>query len=911
MIVRAMLCAGCCVLLSRPAAAQGTTDTTKTTSRFTLSGDRLRVLPADDPAPALVLVPGVVLRGGEIGIDHLARLSIRGAAPGEAAVYVDGAPVRFQLFGTVGIPLAVEAVDEVAVTTGVPDAALPDARGGVIAYVTRGGGDRFQASFHAGTDEPFGTRSSLGYNHFAAFLGGPLGAVPGLRWAVSATAQGQGSPYRGFGIAKQPAFVLDGVDTTMTWSDGTNTFTAALPAFARSTGLERPMDWATLVRGHAKVGYRYGERSSVSLSLLAGGVQQRFFPGTAIGDPALYSGMHQWWRQGIVNWRHELGRLRGGSLALSANLSLGTDRLASGPLAPGSEADTRDPALGIEWGALGFTGSDLMPYPITDDIIRNVRTNSGLRTPYLNQTNLRLSQPYRTNPFAVIAGWPTQGLDGNLTLASERRLDARWALDWAAGAIHHVSVGADFNRTDLSYYSAGLLSEFNLDAYRFEPRRFGAFATDRITSGRVTADIGVRYDRFDPHALYPTAPGRIFSNPAWSVNAATSDTAYAASVARVFSGTVTKGLLAPQARIAVAVGSGTSVRAAVGQLAVPPSLGALFAWSNSDLSFVPLVGPVFGRDVHYAKSTMLEAGLRREFGSAFVADVAIYHQSVLQPYEPRLTSYDNPSNPGQTYIANALTKTGARPGTGVDALVEWHRGNALDGTIAYSYLHTTHQGEAAVATHALGARVGWRGESDWQATVFVRAVTGLPYTRLDNTGAGIFASEEPGFIFLPVVERFNASRLPWTKTLDLRVTKNVHTAGGHWTVFADLRNLLDFTNTTDVYAETGTENNDLYRQNALSDEYASLQDEASLNGALLPGGTVDLRPSCSTWTASSVGPVNCVMLRRVETRFGNGDGQYTLAEQERALNTYFDSFVGAWRFHGPGRTVRVGMELRL
>ena len=52
------------------------------------------------------------------------------------------------------------------------------------------------------------------------------------------------------------------------------------------------------------------------------------------------------------------------------------------------------------------------------------------------------------------------------------------------------------------------------------------------------------------------------------------------------------------------------------------------------------------------------------------------------------------------------------------------------------------------------------------------------------------------------------------------------------------------------------------------------------------------------------------MLRRVETRFGNGDGLYTLAEQQRALNTYFDSFAGSWRFHGPGRTVRVGMELR-
>src|SRR6267143_3924431 len=255
MIARVMLCAGCCVLLSRSAAAQAPVDTTRDstrapsstpiTSRFTWSGGRLRAIPVDDPAPALALVPGVIVRSGEIGIDRLPLLSIRGAAAGEAAVYVDGAPVRFQLLGTSTIPLALDAVDEVTVTTGVADAALPDARGGVIAYVTRGGGERFQASLHASSDAPFGAGSSLGYNHFAAFLGGPLRAVPGLSWAVSATAQGQGSPYQGFGIADQPAFVLNGVDTTIA--------AASLPAFARSTGLHRPMDWSTLVRGHAKV----------------------------------------------------------------------------------------------------------------------------------------------------------------------------------------------------------------------------------------------------------------------------------------------------------------------------------------------------------------------------------------------------------------------------------------------------------------------------------------------------------------------------------------------------------------------------------------------------------------------------------------------------------------------------------
>jgi len=36
---------------------------------------------------------------------------------------------------------------------------------------------------------------------------------------------------------------------------------------------------------------------------------------------------------------------------------------------------------------------------------------------------------------------------------------------------------------------------------------------------------------------------------------------------------------------------------------------------------------------------------------------------------------------------------------------------------------------------------------------------------------------------------------------------------------------------------------------------------------------------------------------------------YTVAEQTKALGAYFDAFFGAWRFHGAGRTVRVGLEL--
>jgi len=49
----------------------------------------------------------------------------------------------------------------------------------------------------------------------------------------------------------------------------------------------------------------------------------------------------------------------------------------------------------------------------------------------------------------------------------------------------------------------------------------------------------------------------------------------------------------------------------------------------------------------------------------------------------------------------------------------------------------------------------------------------------------------------------------------------------------------------------------------------------------------------------------------VERRFGDGNGLYTLTEQQRALNAFYDAFFGAWRFYGPGRTLRFGVELEL
>ena len=277
-----------------------------------------------------------------------------------------------------------------------------------------------------------------------------------------------------------------------------------------------------------------------------------------------------------------------------------------------------------------------------------------------------------------------------------------------------------------------------------------------------------------------------------------------------------------------------------------------------------------------------------------------------------------------------LTKVDGGHGTGVDARLDWQAGDVLTTSVAYSFLNAnfgfdggTFLGSCVgcqpdVNTHALYALAnvavpdGWRAGTTLgalarglDALVTFRLATGLPYTRLVNNGDGVIAPQAgPGLGGL-AAEQINASQLPTTKTLDLRLTKRFQMGGRELRAYADVRNLFNFTNVLGLYAETGDVTNDLLKQKILDPELTNLGAEASQAGALNPDGSINLSGNCNTWGS----PPNCVALRRVEARFGNGDLLYTPAEQTRVLDTYYNSFFGPWRFYGPSRTVRVGLEL--
>jgi outer membrane receptor protein involved in Fe transport len=127
-----------------PDTARDTSKAVPITSVTLFRGGLLRELPIDDPRQAFVLAPGVLMRGGEIGIATAPALSLRGGDLGAASVYIDGAPVRFQTLGTQQLALATSAISRVAVVTGPTSALVADASGGgLISYVTRAGGSRF------------------------------------------------------------------------------------------------------------------------------------------------------------------------------------------------------------------------------------------------------------------------------------------------------------------------------------------------------------------------------------------------------------------------------------------------------------------------------------------------------------------------------------------------------------------------------------------------------------------------------------------------------------------------------------------------------------------------------------------------------------------------------------------------
>jgi Carboxypeptidase regulatory-like domain/TonB-dependent Receptor Plug Domain len=943
-------------------------------SKSIVSGDLVNSLPVDNVQDVITLQPGVVATSG-------GGISLRGGRRSEANIYIDGAPVRSSNFGgdCAGqsqtcsvVTVGTNAVEEASVTTGALGAEFGDAQSGVISFTTKSGGQSLSGNLSYQTDEPFGNSISYGLNRAEGSLGGPVPGIHNLRFFVSGVAQGQATQFPGVdplepgvgrrGFDQIPTFVMGPSQTTIADNDGNM---VAVPTFIQyggscdasknygqsCKGLRAPYDWSDAFQLQGKLSYSYGSGSSVSLTALANGQQGRNSPAVNVGDPALYSGYHDWQRLYVLNLNHSFFKSAERELALNVNLSLGRDRGIAGALDPASEAESRNPTLGLQLKPLGFAGLGVMPFPITDEIIRNIRTNSGLRTPFNGRTDLRNAQPYRTNPYGLSSNWPTTGLGAAGTLNAEDRYRAFAQVDWQVNRFHRFNFGAEAKQTHLAYWTSSLLNQIFMDAYVVRPVTYSAWLADRLDLGDVVVELGGRYDYMDSKALFANTPSRIFTNPGWQSGAATDDAAYQASLASVFTPAQAHHTISPRLRVSFPITERTDFRLSYSHQVQTPDFNTLLSGVNNDLSFTN-TNDAFGRDVGFGKTILFEFGVRHAFSPDLVLDVAAYNKDFVSELAYRITPYDDPSNPGRTLNLNVLTTGDFGYARGVDVKLDKRIGSWLDfsgaytfqvakstGSDPFSYLRTSARQIQQVSgdrfpppeqplptddnrTHNIVGAVTLNVPADWQkgtalGTVFrdvgvfatFRALSGLPYTRVKNSGAGAIVPRQGFGLTATSIEPINSSTMPWTKYVDMRVNKGFRLGRADITAFADVRNLFNFRNVLGLYAETGDVVNALFEEQQTSPQFSSLRIEAQQNGRLLSGGSIDLRPACSSWTGTAGGPVNCVALRQVEAAFGDGDQVYTLAEQTAALNAAYVRFNGPQTFYGQPRQVRLGFEL--
>jgi len=677
------------------------------TTKSIVAGFLVDRQPVDDLQDILNLQPGVV--------ESDRGLSLRGGRPGEAAVYVDGALVRNQMWGTPSLVVGTNTLEEASVTTGAIGVEYGDAQSGIIAFVTRAGGPTFSGNFSYETDEPFGKGSSIGFNRVEGSVGGPI--VGALTFFVAGTLDGRQSDLMGKGFGDVPTYVLGGVDTTVSdlvivkndttrIVDTVGARSIAVPRYLQwggscdaatnygfaCQGVRQPYNWSTTGTAQAKLQYTYGGGSRVAATYLMSREQGRVWGNAGILNPAFAPSLTRGYRfdsrMVALNWTQQVLRGAERNLSFDVSLSYQTDAEVRGLLATDAVTSSRSPFGGWSLNSLPFLVdfdhfSDDTPdmyrgvdsLVVTrlqsdrdwDQLVYNVRAGLGTRTPYLNRFELRNAQPYRLNPFGQATGFPTQGIDTWFRLEREQRYVGRAFLDWQVDRYNRVRFGGDAQVSRWRYTEGGYLAAAS-EASSERPVRYALFGEDRLDLGDVVIELGARWDYFDTGAYFQVSPGVTFTHPGFDP----SDPLDPAD--SVFLRGTGHSRVSPRIRVSFPVTDRTGFRLSYAHQVQSPDLWTSLAYLNTR---------GLARDITFGRTILFEFGIRHAFSPDLVADISAYNKDKVSDFTTRKTQFIDPRD-GSPYFAPTITNADFGNVRGVDVSLIRRIGDIVNAQVAYT-----------------------------------------------------------------------------------------------------------------------------------------------------------------------------------------------------------------------------------
>lgn len=942
----------------------------QTSSKAVTTGDVVDALPVPDVRSVVALQPGVVetndfrgqvIRGGRPGeaAVYLDGVLVR----------------NFNTGAQGNLTLQTNAVEEVDVLLGGFGAEYGQASSGVINLVSKGGSTNWTGALSFETDQVTIGKSYGYSRAEASISGPLLGEKLGFTLAGTAIGQEDARPtFMGADAGMMPYQDYRTGETKMIPITPAKYFreTPDYDTYVEGTDTVRLRHYEEITGLGDKKPYNNGDEYNLNLTFRGaptkttrfnvGGTvmrkQRRFFSNSFIARPEALAGRRDknyLVRAGLDQVLFQ-GADKGATLHL--NVALQQDQAYQGNLGE-TLADTLAILKGDKYPMkgdfLGFTFADFKfpfegKYTLAKFLERfhamqqdpslsylvpfEALINPATGEPYTEAeaTNLYQARSTADNPYGINE-FTTTGFSG-FAYRQERTLSFRGDLDWQANRYNRIGLGTEVYKKNLDYvggssFAADALGTISTTSSAFQnvwtakPTIAGFYAKDKLDLGEIVVELGARLDMFSSDVSYPVLPGFVLP---------TRDAQTGELIQPQFEKQKTQWQLSPRLGVAFPVTDNTQFRLSYGHFTQVPALNFLFGGTLLDLNKTN-ANSVFGRPIKFGRTIGYEFGVTHSFDPMTVLDISGYAREKQGDIAFRVQNYTLPGLGIRP--VKVLTNADFGYTRGLDVRLSRRISNSVGVQLNYSYL--TSQGTGSDPTGYVGSigrlvdpvtgaevpppestiptdfdqrhKFSASGAvttpkdiaadnpvanallKDLNLTLAFRAASGLPYTRSSDPGATIGT----GQTFL---EPLNSSRLPWTYDLSGRLGRQFTVGHNTFLAYIDGRNILNRKNILDLFTGTGSPTNpgiNFVNQNT---------NEASR----IPGVDIVIADMPVNNAADLT---KKALYARREKFFGNGDGVFTVEEQQySSLQSFIATGVVSGSFFDEPRQIRLGIEWR-
>jgi len=375
-----------------------------------------------------------------------------------------------------------------------------------------------------------------------------------------------------------------------------------------------------------------------------------------------------------------------------------------------------------------------------------------------------------------------------------------------------VKSGFEYRRHDIFRHRIGMPPRSRIEFFNETPFEFSAYIQDKIELDYLIMNIGLRFDYFNAESYYYPDPGRIL---------VTETDASGQSVLTTVPQEKTPGRykLSPRIGFAHPITESTVFHFAYGHFFQTPRYYDLYR--NSALENLLANDALVGNAGLKPEETVsFETGIKQQIGNDYSVDVTAYYKDISN----LISSFYYFSGRDYTIFINADYGRVK----GVDVTLRKRYSNYFGGSINYTFMIA--QGNESDPTEGysqyreekahlkpnrnfyldfdrrhsfnlnLGINLpakfgpqlyGFYPLQHFAANFLFTAASGLPYTP---------SSRDPEATVLP---EKNSARKPWTKQLDMRLSRKFHVWRMTLDIYTRIENVFDSINVLRVWSRTG------------------------------------------------------------------------------------------------------------